>query len=348
MLDRNQSFLESFSFGILGFSKFLQTELSNSPKLINLEVTKLCNARCDFCDYWQTKHEERLDDYTNVIDKIGPLVVMITGGEPMLRKDIVDIVRQVKSASFFTYTGIITKGDLLDLNKAKQLYNVGLDQISISLDFLGDRHSVNRGVDAVFKEDGNTIEDTEISNGQSKPLALFITIGSQASYNADGDSFEVLAAKIGDDTINARQPITVFLKLTDGFDLSSVKYKENLEPGESFTFQLNLENNANGDDEFTLSALSVPSGWRVVFPEGPTYSIDAGGVEVIPIQVTVSDDARNGDEESITISISSKLSNIEKQQSFVVEVEQGFTDRLASAFSDLWYVFVFLLWRYFY
>jgi hypothetical protein len=65
-------------------------------------------------------------------------------------------------------------------------------------------------------------------------------------------------------------------------------------------------------------------------------------VEVIPIQVTVSDDARNGDEESITISISSKLSDIEKQQSFVVEVEQGFTDRLVSAFSDIWYVFVFL------
>jgi len=193
-----------------------------------------------------------------------------------------------------------------------------------------------------FKEDGNTIEDTEISNGESKPLDLFITVGSQASYNVDGDSFEVLAAKIGDDTINARQPITVILKLTDGFDLSSVKYKENLEPGESFTFQLNLENNANGNDEFTLSAISVPSGWRVIFPEGNTYDVDAGGVKVIPIEITVSDDARNGDEESITISISSKLSNIEKQQSFVVEVEQGFTDRLASAFSDLWYVFVFL------
>ena len=150
MLDRNQSFLESFSFGILGFSKFLQTQLLNSPKLVNLEVTKLCNARCDFCDYWQTKHEERLDDYTNVIGKIGPLVVMITGGEPMLRKDIVDIVRQIKSASFFTYTGIITKGDLLDLKKAQQLYDVGLDQISISLDFLGDRHSVNRGVDGLW------------------------------------------------------------------------------------------------------------------------------------------------------------------------------------------------------
>lgn len=193
-----------------------------------------------------------------------------------------------------------------------------------------------------FKENDNTIDDTEISGGESKPLDLFITVGSQASYNVDGDSFEVLAAKIGDDTINARQPITVILKLTDGFDLSSIKYKANLEPGESFTFQLNLENSANGDDQFTFSATSVPSGWRVIFPNGNTFDVGAGRIQVIPIQVTVGDEAKNGDEESITISIVSQLSNIEQQQSFVVEVEQGFTDRLVSAFSDLWYVFVFL------
>ncbi len=193
-----------------------------------------------------------------------------------------------------------------------------------------------------FKENGNTIEDIEISGDESKSLDLLITIGSQAIYNIDGDSFDVLAAKIGDDTVNARQPITVILKLTDGFDLSSIKYKANLEPGESFTFQLNLENNANGDDKFTLSATSVPSGWRVIFPEGNFFPVGAGRIQVIPIQVTVGDEARNGDEESITISISSQLSQIEQQQSFLIEVEQGFTDKLVSAFSDLWYVFVFL------
>jgi uncharacterized membrane protein len=193
-----------------------------------------------------------------------------------------------------------------------------------------------------FKENGNTIEDIEISGDESKSLDLLITIGSQAIYNIDGDSFDVLAAKIGDDTVNARQPITVILKLTDGFDLSSIKYKANLEPGESFTFQLNLENNANGDDQFTLSATSVPSGWRVIFPEGNFFPVGAGRIQVIPIQVTVGDEARNGDEESITISISSQLSQIEQQQSFLIEVEQGFTDKLVSAFSDLWYVFVFL------
>ena len=42
------------------------------------------------------------------------------------------------------------------------------------------------------------------------------------------------------------------------------------------------------------------------------------------------------------ISVASQLSNQEKQQSFVIEVEQGFTSRLSSALADLWYIFVFL------
>ena len=62
MLDRNKSYLESFNFAFLGLSKLLETKITKSPKLVNLEVTKKCNARCDFCDYWQTQHEEKLDD----------------------------------------------------------------------------------------------------------------------------------------------------------------------------------------------------------------------------------------------------------------------------------------------
>ena len=90
MLDRNKAFLDSFNFALLGLSKLIEIKIKNSPKLLNLEVTKKCNARCDFCDYWQTQHEERLYDYSDLIKKINPLVVMVTGGEPMLRKDIVE------------------------------------------------------------------------------------------------------------------------------------------------------------------------------------------------------------------------------------------------------------------
>ena len=65
-----------------GTLKYLYIRATGRPKLLNLEITKLCNARCDFCDYWQTKHEERLSDYTPVIKKINPLVTVIRAGSP--------------------------------------------------------------------------------------------------------------------------------------------------------------------------------------------------------------------------------------------------------------------------
>ena len=139
----------------------------------------------------------------------------------------------------------------------------------------------------------------------------------------------------------AKKQLTVILAYSGGFELSSLKFRETLAPEGSYTFQLTIENKANANDKFTLSATSVPSGWRVLFINGNVFEVEAGRTLSVPIKVEVSDEARDGDQESITISIFSDISNQEKQQSFVVDVEQGFTARLTTAISDLWYIFVF-------
>ena len=133
-----------------GAIKFFQTKANGSPKLLNLEITKLCNATCDFCDYWQTRHEERIYDYRPVIKKIDPLVVVITGGEPMLRKDLPDIVRQIKECSYFIFTSMVTKGDLLTVNKAQELFDAGINQIAVSLDFPNKQHDAYRGIPGLW------------------------------------------------------------------------------------------------------------------------------------------------------------------------------------------------------
>ena len=191
-------------------------------------------------------------------------------------------------------------------------------------------------------ENGATVTDVSLSGGESKVLDLSITIDSQATYDDLGYSFNAIATAMEDSSLVGRQPITVFLKLTEGFEMSALKYKETLGPGDSYTFQLNIENKANGDDRFTLSAPSVPSGWRVVFPNGMVFDVLAGRSVTVPIQVTASDESKDGDEKTIQISILSDLSKEVKSQSFVVEVEQGFTAKLVSTFSELWYIFAFL------
>jgi uncharacterized membrane protein len=194
-----------------------------------------------------------------------------------------------------------------------------------------------------FKEDGATVTETSLDGGESKPLVLFITVGSQAVYNEEGYSFNAKAHDLSDGSVLARQGITVMLRLDSGFALSSLQYRvEGASPGEKYTVQLNIDNQANGDDRFTLSASSVPSGWRVIFPDGNTFDVEAARSITVPIQITVGDEAEDGDKVSIMISVASQLSNQEKQQSFVIEVEQGFTARFSSALADLWYIFVFL------
>ncbi len=133
-------------------SKFIYTKATRRPKLVNLEITKLCNATCDFCDYWQTRHEERITDYKPVIEKINPLVTVITGGEPMLRKDLPDIVRQIKACSMFIFVSMVTKGDLLTVDKARELFDAGMDQIAVSLDFPGETHDKYRGIPGLWDQ----------------------------------------------------------------------------------------------------------------------------------------------------------------------------------------------------
>ena len=192
-----------------------------------------------------------------------------------------------------------------------------------------------------FKENGATVTEVSISGGESISLDLFITVGSQAVYKEDGDVFDAYAQDISDSSVVARKQLTVILAYSGGFELSSLKYRESLAPEDSYTFQLNIENKANANDKFTLSATSVPSGWRVLFINGNIFEVEAGRTLSVPIKIEVSDEARDGDQETIIISIFSDVSNQEKQQSFIVDVEQGFTARLTTAISDLWYIFVF-------
>ena len=160
--------------GINGALKYLYTKATGRPKLVNLEITKLCNAKCDFCDYWQTRHETRLSDYRPVIKKINPLVVVITGGEPMLRKDLPDIVRQVKECSIFIFTSMVTKGDLLTLEKAEELFAAGIDQIAVSLDFPGEKHDSYRGIPGLWNHLSNLLP--ELSKRFSKKSIVLNTI----------------------------------------------------------------------------------------------------------------------------------------------------------------------------
>ena len=77
-------------------TKYIYNRVHKRPMLASIEMTKFCNAGCDFCDDWKTKHSPKLGDVTDMVHQLNPMVLAITGGEPLLEKKLPSIIRSVK------------------------------------------------------------------------------------------------------------------------------------------------------------------------------------------------------------------------------------------------------------
>jgi MoaA/NifB/PqqE/SkfB family radical SAM enzyme len=119
------------------------------PVLVHFEVTRRCNARCGFCDYWKTPAAAKADELKSFADAarfFNPIVVSFTGGEPLLRRDLEDVVAAVAGAIRLKYITLVTHGGMLTPERARSLWDAGINQLSISLDYLDGRHDTARGI----------------------------------------------------------------------------------------------------------------------------------------------------------------------------------------------------------
>lgn len=119
------------------------------PFLVHFEVTLRCNARCDFCDYWKTDPRTRDLEARSFADAarfFKPLLITFTGGEPTLRPDLERLVRAVVAEVRLKYVMLITHGAKLDVARALSLWQAGINQFNISLDYLDERHDRARGI----------------------------------------------------------------------------------------------------------------------------------------------------------------------------------------------------------
>ena len=130
-------------------AKYAYLTLVRKPILVHFEVTLRCNARCNFCDYWKTDASERereLSSYADAARFFNPMMVTWTGGEPTLRRDLEGLVSAVDRAIRVKYMTLITHGGTLGPERALSLWNAGVNQFNISLDFLDERHDQARGI----------------------------------------------------------------------------------------------------------------------------------------------------------------------------------------------------------
>lgn len=136
---------------LIGGYKFFRYLAKGGIFFINLEVTKRCNAHCNFCDYWKEKPPQELKDYVSVVEKLKPLSVGLTGGEPLLREDLPDLIASLRRNFGFLHISLITNGSLLTKEKGLELFEAGLDELAISVDYLDSRHDEGRGLPGLTK-----------------------------------------------------------------------------------------------------------------------------------------------------------------------------------------------------
>ncbi|HVA56774.1 MAG: radical SAM protein [Gemmatimonadaceae bacterium] len=119
------------------------------PVLVHFEVTLRCNARCGFCDYWKTHpgaRDQELQSFADAARYFNPMMVTFTGGEPLLRRDLEQLVSAVSAAVRLKYVALITHGAMLTPERAAALWHAGVHQFNISLDYLDERHDRARGI----------------------------------------------------------------------------------------------------------------------------------------------------------------------------------------------------------
>ena len=111
---------------------------------LRLSVTDRCNLRCSYCmpeqDYvWLPREDvltfEEMAGLTGYFTDLGVDRVRLTGGEPLLRRDVPELIRLLRQNQQVTDIALTTNGILL-ADQAEALYEAGLHRVTVSLDTL--------------------------------------------------------------------------------------------------------------------------------------------------------------------------------------------------------------------
>jgi len=138
---------------------------------LRISVTDRCNLRCTYCmppegvALKKKKENLSIDEFVEIVKEAVPLgftKIRLTGGEPLLKAGIVELVQKIKALSGVDHLGMTTNGVLLS-KYAKPLKAAGLDSVNVSLDTLDPQlyHSITGGgnIEKVLEGINSAIEE---------------------------------------------------------------------------------------------------------------------------------------------------------------------------------------------
>jgi radical SAM protein with 4Fe4S-binding SPASM domain len=160
------------------------------PYVVSWNLTYRCNLACEHCyldagpkplvgtQDFADRSELGTEECFAVIEQLAAFapecVTILTGGEPLLRRDIIEIVQRAAERGLWVVVG--TNGVRITENVARRLADAGARGLSLSLDALDpDRHDQFRRVRGAWQ---NTVDGAEILNRTGLPFIVQTTAGS--------------------------------------------------------------------------------------------------------------------------------------------------------------------------
>jgi MoaA/NifB/PqqE/SkfB family radical SAM enzyme len=119
-------------------------------------LIRRCNLKCKHCyslsgdvDFPGELSTEEVFAVMDDLKASGVSVLILSGGEPLLRPDIFTISRGAKALGFFI--GLSSNGTLLDERTVDTIAGIGYDYVGVSLDGIGSTHDAFRGKPGAFE-----------------------------------------------------------------------------------------------------------------------------------------------------------------------------------------------------
>lgn len=169
--------------------------------LINLRiaVTQQCNLECFYCHREGQFHSsidmnpEEIEKITSISTEFGVRKLKITGGEPLLRSDLSEIILRLHQIPNIDEISIVTNGRLLNLEKAIKLRKNGLARVNISLP--STKEAIYRRVTGASLNEATIGIDSAIQAGLD-PVKIN-TVVMRGINNSEIDQLIEYTAKLG-------------------------------------------------------------------------------------------------------------------------------------------------------
>ena len=159
---------------------------------LRITITNRCNENCIYCHHdgmVSSKDEMTPDEIykiSKIAKKIGVRKIRLSGGDPLVRKDIVEIVEKIASLDFKDIS-LTTNGVLLE-KYAKDLKDAGLDRINVSLDTLNpDTYKFVTKMDYLNEAKTGILNAVEVG---LYPVKINMVIMKDINQNEVKDMFE--------------------------------------------------------------------------------------------------------------------------------------------------------------